>query len=126
MQSSRDMEAMVGSERGDAGVSSWLSLGGGVSFYGFNFLTVHPQLPPTKYFSMNPPQSCYLILEFQVQTDRSNVSTAMLWMFPHAYDETGRHTWQLKVLMDTTGAANDNYKQVNISDKGCLGYKCSA
>lgn len=40
---------------------------GGFCFYGFNFLTVPPHLPPTKYFSMNSPQSCYLILEFQVE-----------------------------------------------------------
>lgn len=55
--------------------------------------------------------------------DRSNLSTAILGMFQHAYDETRRQTGQIKVLMDTMGAANDNYKQVNISVKGGLRFQ---
>lgn len=54
---------------------------------------------------------------------RSNLFAAILWIFQHVYYETRRHTWQIKVLMDTMGATKDSYKHDTFLLKGFLRVK---
>lgn len=51
---------------------------------------------------------------------RSNLFAAISWIFLHVYYEARRRTWQMKVLKDTMGAANDSYKRDTFVLQGFL------